>query len=221
MTIQTKSAIAICSTIGNIEEHEKFKKLSMSKRIETLQKVYDEYGVRSNEFFVQVKPFLMWIIHRNLRGMSADMYLEDLINNAYEELIIAFEGGRTTYYNKEVYKEPKYMNEEYLEKYKNIGNFIIAIVSGSVAKYRSKTFKKQVEREDGSQDISERVNFTDFEQKYDLHYEMEENKNNTCPIFKHFKFNDKMLEHLAFIKATKPKNNVLYNFMLWKERIDG
>ena len=107
-------------------------------------------------------------------------------------------------------------------KYKNIGNFIIAVVSGSVAKYRSKTFKKQTEREDASQDISERINFTDFEQKHDLHYEMDENKDVvSCPIFKHFKFNDKMMEHLAFIKATKPKNNVLYNFMLWKERLDG
>ena len=37
------------------------------------------------------------------------------------------------------------------------------------------------------------------------------------PLFKHFKFNKKLAQHLYMIKETKPRNNVLYNYMLWKE----
>ena len=102
MAIQVKGETAICSSVGDIDKHEKFKKLSKNKRIEKLQEVYDQYGVYSNEFYIQVKPLIMWTIYRNLRGMSTN-YLEDLVNNAYEELIIAFEGGQTTYYNKPIF----------------------------------------------------------------------------------------------------------------------
>ena len=94
---QVKGDLAICSSVGDIHKHEKFKKLSMDKRIEQLQQVYDKYGVRSNEFFIQVKPFIMWTVYRHLRGMPAAKHLEDLVNNAFEELIIAFEGGKTTF----------------------------------------------------------------------------------------------------------------------------
>lgn len=215
MVIQTKGDSAICSSVGDIQEHEKFKKLSMPRRIEKLQEVYDNYGVRSNEFFTQVKPFIMWTIYRNLRGMPST-YLEDLVNNAYEELKIAFEGGYTTHYNEPVYKEPIYNTEKYFTKYKNIGAFVMSVTGSSVSKYRSKNFRRQVKNEDSTEDISERVNYTNFEELNNLKYEIEE------PIytsfFRHFTFNDALLNHLKIIKLTKPKNNILYNFMLWKER---
>ena len=90
MAIQTKGDAAICSSVGDVKKHEKFKKLSKDKRIEKLQEVYDKYGVKSNEFFEQVKPFIMWTIYRNLRGMPTT-YLEDLVNNAYEELMVVIQ----------------------------------------------------------------------------------------------------------------------------------
>ena len=219
MSIQTKATAAICSSVGDVSKHEKFKKLSMEKRIEQLQKVYDTFGAKSNEFFTQVKPFIMWTIYRNLRGMPASEYLEDLINVSYEELVIAFEGGYTTHYNKEVYKESLYNTPEYEYKYQNIGNFVMKVTSSAVAKYRSRTFRKTTRYEDTSEDISERINFTDFEERYlshdvkDPEYDIE--------LFGFFKLNEALKKHLQFIKATKPKNNILYNFMLWKEHCFG
>ena len=214
MAIQTKGDAAICSSVGDVKKHEKFKKLSKDKRIEKLQEVYDKYGVKSNEFFEQVKPFIMWTIYRNLRGMPTT-YLEDLVNNAYEELIIAFDGGNTTHYNVAIYKPPIYNTEEYFKKYKNIGDFVMTVTGSSVSKYRSKNFRRQAAWEDNNEDISERVNFTNFEENNNLNYFIQE------PIytiyFKSFEFNDELLEHLKMLKMTKPKNNILYNYMLWKE----
>lgn len=217
MALQVKGDIAICSSVGDAKKHEKFKKLSKDKRIEKLQEVYDTYGVRSNEFFVQVKPFIMWTIYKHLRGMPTTC-LEDLVNNAYEELVIAFEGGETTHYNKVVYKEPIYQTELYYSKYDNIGMFVMAVVASSVAKYRSKTFRRKFIHEDDNFDISERINFTDFEINNNLGYEHEDPT--YTKIFKHFTFNDTLIDHLRVIKYTKPRNNVLYNFMLWKESVN-
>ena len=98
MALQTMGEKDCCSSIGDIEKHEKFKKLKKEERIAKLQEVYDTYGVLSDEFFTQVKPFIMWTVYRYLRGMSYT-FLEDLVNNAYEELVIAFNGGWTTHYN--------------------------------------------------------------------------------------------------------------------------
>lgn len=218
-SLQTKSEIAICSTVGNAIEHEKFKRLSKEKRIDKLQEVFNKYGVKSNEFFKQVKPFIMWTVYKHLRGMPASLYLEDLINTSYEELIIACEGGYTTYYNKEIYKEPEYGTEKYHNKYKNIGEFIMDIVWSAVSKFRSKNFRRQVAKEDYSQDISDRIGFTDFEERYNLNYEHEEV--NYTKYFNYFKFNDAFINHLNFIKNTKPKNNIIYNFMLFQEKLSA
>ncbi len=215
MAVQTKGSQAICSSIGDIKKHEEFKKLNKTQRIEKLQETYDEYGVYSNEFFIQVKPFIMWTIFKNLRGMPASMYLEDLVNNAYEELIIAFNGGNTTHYNEPVYKEPIYGTDRYYEKYNNIGQFVMEIVGSSVSKYRSKTYRRMITHEDDSEDISEKINYTDFEVNHNLDYTMKDVEESP---FKFFKFNDKLTEHLNMIRETKPRNNVIYNFMLWRER---
>jgi len=212
--MQTMGKMDFCSSIGDLEAHEEFKKLTKEERIAKLQQIYDEYGVKSNEFFAQVKPFIMWTIYRYLRGMHYT-FLEDLVNNAYEELVIAFEGGDTTHYNKEVTKAAKYGTEEYYRKYKNIGDFVMKIVGSSVAKYRSKNFKKPIKHEDSEYDLTDRLNYTDFEIDNDLSYTQEEF--NDEPVFQYFKFNDKLRNHLLTIKETRPRNNVLYNFMLWKE----
>ena len=178
-----------------------------------LQEVYDQYGVRSEEFFIQVKPFIMYTVYKYLRGMHYS-YLEDLVNNAYEELIIAFEGGNTTHYNVPVYKKPIYGTSAYYKKYKNIGEFIMYVVGSSVAKYRAKNFRKQVIHEDNEQDISDRLNFTDFETSNNLDYEMADPEDER--MFHFFKFNDKLQKHIDMIRETCPRNNVLYNFMLWR-----
>lgn len=212
MTIQTIGDMGFCSSIGDTEKHEKFKKLSKTERIEKLQEVYDEYGVKSNEFFVQVKPFIMWTVYRYLRGMHYT-YLEDLVNNAYEELVIAFEGGYTTHYNQPVYKKPIYGTPAYHRKYKNIGEFIMYVVGSSVAKYRSKNFRKQVIHEDNEMDISDKLNYTDFEINHNLDYCMSEPEEES---FQFFKLNDKLNKHIETLKETCPRNNVLYNFLLWR-----
>ena len=217
--IQTKAEGTICSNIGDIIKHEKFKKLSKDRRIEILQEVYNKYGVKSNQFFTQVKPFIMWTVYKHLRGMPASMYLEDLINNAYEELVIAFEGGWTTHYNKEVYKEPIYDTPLYYEKYNNIGEMVMDVTGSSVSKYRSKNYRRQSAKEDTSEDISERINYTDFEERYNLNYSLPEVE--YTKYFNTFKFNEEFIKHLQFIKEAKPKNNILYNFMVWQERLSS
>lgn len=214
MTIQIMGEQDICSTIGDVEGHEQFKKLSKEERIIKLQEVYDNYGVKSNEFFIQVKPFIMWTVYRYMRGMHYT-YLEDLVNNAYEELVIAFEGGNTTHYNNPVYKKPIYGTPLYFKKYKNIGEFVMAVVGSSVAKYRAKNFRKQILHEDNEHDISDRLNFTDFELNNDLTSTMQDPDDE--PLFYHFKINEKLAKHLFMIKETCPRNNVLYNYMLWRE----
>lgn len=214
--LQTKAEGTICSNVGDVIKHEKFKKLSKNKRLEILQEVYDKYGVKSNEFFIQAKPFIMWTVYKHLRGMPAALYLEDLVNTAYEELIIAFEGGWTSYYNKQVYKEPIYGTPLYFKKYKNIGELIMDTTWSAVAKFRSKNFRRQSTKEDNTCDISDRVGFTDFEEKYNLNYE---NELEYTKYFGFFKFNDEFIEHLKFIKDTKPKNNILFNFMMWQEKL--
>ena len=214
--LQTKAEGTICSNVGDVLKHENFKKLSKNRRIEILQEVYDKYGVRSNEFFVQAKPFIMWTVYKHLRGMSADLYLEDLVNTAYEQLIIAFEGGMTTYYNKQVYKEPIYGSPEYYEKYKNIGELIMDETWSAVSKFRSRNFRRQSVKEDKTHDISERIGFTDFEEKYNLNYESEVEY---TKYFKYFKFNNEFIDHLKVIRELKPKNNILFNFMLWQEKL--
>ena len=214
--IQVIGDQGFCSSVGDIEKHEKFKKLPKEVRIQKLQECYDTYGVKSEEFFIQVKPFIMWTVYRYLRGMHYSN-LEDLVNNAYEELVLAFNGGWTTYYNKPIYKEPTYQNDEYFEKYKNIGEYIMYVVGSSVAKYRAKYFRKQVLHEDNSQDISDKLNFTDFEMHNNLDYYVQEIKDEE--YFKVFTFNDNFYKHLDVIKETQPRNNVLYNFMLWSDRL--
>lgn len=214
MAIQTMGEKDCCSSIGDIEKHEKFKKLKKEERIAKLQEVYDKYGIYSDEFFIQVKPFIMWTVYRYLRGMSYT-FLEDLVNNAYEELIIAFEGGWTTHYNVKTYKEKIYQTPEYYRRYKNIGEFVMYIVGSSVAKYRAKNFRKQVLHEDNEQDISEKLNFTDFEINNNLDYHIEEPEDE--PFFRFFKFNKAFEKHLAVIQETQPRNNVLYNYMLWRK----
>ena len=216
MVAQTMGDKAFCSSIGDIEKHEKFKKLSKEKRIEKLQEAYDQYGVKSKQFFTQVKPFIMWTIYRYLRGMHYT-YLEDLVNNAYEELVIAFDGGYTTHYNVPIYKEPLYGTDTYYRKYKNIGLFVMAVVGSSVAKYRSKNFRRQCLHEDQEQDISEKLNFTDFELNNNLHYEVQEPQE-IKTLFNHFKLNDKLKQHITMLLATKPRNNIFYNFALWQLR---
>lgn len=214
MAIQVMGEKDCCSSIGDIEQHEKFKKLPKEERIAKLQQIYDAYGVRSDKFFIQVKPFIMWTVYRYLRGMSYT-FLEDLVNNAYEELIIAFEGGWTTHYNAKIYKQKIYGTPEYFNRFKNIGEFVMYVTGSSVAKYRAKNFRKQVLHEDNDQDISEKLNFTDFEIRNNLDYELEDP--NDEPLFRHFKFNEAMKKHLHMVQETRPRNNILYNFMLWKK----
>ena len=210
MPVQTKGDIAICSSVGDIARHEKFKKLSMDERIAILEETYEKYGVRSNEFFIQVKPFIMWTVHRHLRGMP---FTEDLVNSAYEELILAFEGGDTMYYNEIIHKEPTWGTTNH----DNIGLFVMSVVGCAVSKYHSKYHRRQTKFEDKQFDISERINFTNFEMDNNLNYEMDTSHlDYTVDEFKYFKFNRYLAHHIALLKLLKPRNNILYNHMLWK-----
>lgn len=214
--IQVMGENGICSSVGDIVKHEKFKKLSKEERIRKLQEVYDTYGVKSEEFFIQVKPFIMWTVYRYLRGMHYSN-LEDLVNTAYEELVIAFIGGNTTHYNQPIYKEPIYQTEEYYKKYNNIGEFVMGIVGSSVAKYRARNFRKQVMHVDQEHDISEKLNFTDFEMNNNLDYELRDPELSD-EIFTKFKLNDAFTKHMVILMETQPRNNILYNYTLWKNR---
>ena len=212
--LQTKSEIAVCSSVGDIKAHEKKKRLSQAQRIQNLQDCYDKYGVKSNEFFTEVKPFIMWTAHKHCRGME---FSEDLVNLSYEELVIEFEGGYTTHYNELIYKKPRYQTEWYYENCKNIGDFVMKVVGSAVAKYRSKTYRRQLKYEDNNEDISQRIGFTDFEFNNKLYEHMPETAIIANKDFKYFKFNKALAQHLEVLKQTKPRDNVLYNYMMWQE----
>ena len=94
----------------------------------------------------------------------------------------------------------------------------MAVTGSSVAKYRSKTFKRKCNHEDDSYDLSERVNFTNFEEDNGLDYNIKEPE--YTQLFTKFSFDLNFLNHLRILKMSKPRNNVLYNFMLWKESIN-
>ena len=92
----------------------------------------------------------------------------------------------------------------------------MAVVGSSVAKYRSRNFRKQVIHEDTEQDISEKLNFTDFEINNNLDYELEDPEDTR--LFEHFTLNKELMKHLYVLKETHPRNNILYNYMLWKSK---
>ena len=46
-----------------------------------------------------------------------------------------------------------------------------------------------------------------------LSYELEDTEQ--TPMFTHFIPNDELKKHLYILKETHPRNNILYNFMLW------
>ena len=211
--LQTMGAKAFCSSVGDVEKLEKFKQLDLHEKLGILQKTYDEHGVRSPEFFTQVKPFIMWIVNKYRRGMHYTL-LEELVNTSYEELIIAFEGGWTWSYNKLIYMEPIYKSDEYFEKYQNIGKFVIGMVGRSVAKYRSKFVKKKLKYEDVNYDISDRLGFSNFEVENGLDYYLDDI--NDEPLFTKFKLNADLIKHLKMLYDYQPRNNLLYNFILWK-----
>jgi hypothetical protein len=218
--IQTKADTAVCSSIGNVEEHEKFKKLPMGIKLQTLEEVYNLHGIHSDKFYEQIKPLILWTIHRNLRGLP-NTYMEDLLNNAYEELIIAFEGGYASHYNKSVYKERLYNNNIYNSKYRNIGYFIMYHVGASVSKFRNKNFRRQSKYEDDSADISEKINYTDFEINNNLTYEYEvEEERTISQPFKHFKINEPFSKHIQAVLQLKPRDNIFYNLLLWEGEKD-
>lgn len=195
---------------------ELMKKMPEDAKIALIQETYDKYGVRSNQFFKLIKQLITWTANRYTKGMHFSN-TDDLINNAYEELIIAFEGGNTTHYNKPVYKPPIYGTPRYYKKFKNIGAFIMYVVGSSVSKYRAKNFRKQILHENFEMDISDRLNYLDFEMDNNLDYSIDDPI--IEPVFHQFKLNKAFTKHIQAIKETHPRNNVLYNFMLWKEKV--
>ena len=211
-SIQVKGDLAVCSTLGTTEELKKIKNLSLQERLDRLEDCLYTYGVNSAEFYKLVKPLIVWTCYRHLLGMP---FTEDVVNFAYIELIVAFEGGKTSYYNKEIYREPRYGTTDH----ENIGEFIMYIVGGAVSKYRSKNFKRQSEYEDKNTDITEKTNYTKFERENYLSYYL--NEDIEFPQFRFFKFNKSLSQHLNMLKQLKPRNNILYNYMLWKAQTVG
>lgn len=209
--IQVKGDLAICSSLGTTEELTKIKKLSLQKRLSKIEDCYQTYGVRSEEFFKLIKPLIAWTCYQHLHGMP---FTEDLVNNAYMDLIIAFEGGYKTHYNKY-----KYINATYATTERNIGSFIMYEVSKSVGRSLSKLYGQQKKYENREFDVVETANYTNFEKETFLSYYIEENIE--FPQFRFFKFNKEFKQHLNMLKQLKPRNNVLYNFMLWQQHKIG
>lgn len=211
-SIQVKGELAVCSTLGTTEELRRIKKLSLQERLNKLEEYYLQYGVNSPEFFSLVKPLIAWTCYKHLRGMT---FTEDLVNQAYAELIVAFNGGTTTFYNKTIEKEPG----GYEKSGKNIGKFIMDEVGSTITKYRSKNYRRQSKYENKDIDISEKTDFTNFERENYLTYYL--NEEVEFPQFRFFRFNKELSNHLKMLKQLKPRNNVLYNFMLWRSQIVG
>lgn len=210
--IQVKGEFGVCSSMGTTEDLRKIKSTALSKKMKTIEETYNTYGANSEEFYVLIKPLITWTCYKHLSGMP---FTEDLVNNAFMDVVIAFNGGKTSHYNKEVEKAPTYETS----KRKNIGDFIMYVVGSAVTKYRSKNYRRQEKYEDRSEDISDRTKYTDFEKRNFLSYEI--NENIELPQFSFFQFNDAFEQHLKMLKETRPKNNILYNFMLWRSQTIG
>ena len=210
-TIQKKGDLAVCSECGTVEELTSRKNAPVEVKTTKLWKCFHKYGVKSPEFFELVKPLIAWTCYKHLRGMP---FSEDLVNYCYAELVVAFEGGVTEHYNKTiVIEEPAFQTSK---RNNNIGIFIMYEIGKAVSKYRSKHYRRQLKYEDRDEDISEKTNFTNFEVTNYLTYYNKDDFD--VQHFNKFTFNTAFVKHLDSLKNTRPRNNILYNFMLWRAK---
>ena len=206
--INLKGEYGLCSST-NDEEREKIKRMPLKTKMDKLNAIIVEHGVRSAEFYNFVKPFIMYALHKS---MPYDMFCEDVVNETFIKIIIAFEGG----WQEKGKNKVRTYKEAYFdaEKCKNIGNFIYTLARNEATRYMSSQKKSTV-----TDDITEHLDRTDYSaEEYRRFYTEDVKGVNLSYQFKHFRFNENLINHLINISLNKPSNNVLYNLMLWEEQ---
>ena len=206
--LQKKGDLAVCSEFGTVEELAHRRSWTLEESMSYLEEYKRKYGVNSREFFNLVKPLIAWTCYKHLRGMP---FSEDLVNYCYAEIVLAFEGGWTEHYNKRKKVEPTFPKSK-----RNIGAFIMYVVGGAVSKYRSKHYRRQSKYENREEDVMDKTNFTNFETENFLTYYVKEDFD--VQHFDKFTFNTAFTKHLDSLKNARPRNNILYNFMLWRSQ---
>ena len=203
-----------CVSIQDMDAHVKLKKKSLKTILDKLLNIIETKGVRSNEFFNFVRPFIMKTIHRYV---PYDLVTDDLVHDCFIKTIIAFEGGYQ-YKGKErkrIWKE-KYFDSS---KCKNVGNFIFTICRNEASRFLEKQIKidqcddldnELFRLDEGYKDSSNNFSAGNSTDVIDFNFK-----------FNRIAFNDEFNKHLNNIMLNEPRNNLLYNLYLWGTNDDN
>ena len=205
--MSVKAEYGLCSAVADIDKLEKLKKSSLESKLAKLNRVLKENGAKSKEFYNFIKPFIMYALHKSVPYQA---FCEDMVNETFMKVVIAFEGGwqekgkkRTKSY-KEAYYDPN--------KCKNVGNFIYTIARNEATRFLSA--QKKYSLNDDITEHVERANYSKDE--YARFVEVKPGITQLPFRFKHFEFNNNFKNHLDSLQLNKPANNVLYNLILWE-----
>jgi hypothetical protein len=204
--INHKSKFSVCSGVDDAEVLN-IKEQNLKLKMDRISEVIEKYGVRSIEFYNLIKPFIMKTLHRYIPYM---LYSEDVVNEVYMKIIIAFEGGwqEKGREHKRVYKEAYFDSS----KCKNIGNFIFTLGRNEATRFL--TQQKKLNLHD---DISGHIgchDYTDDPESYRFNSFLDEPEELKYK-FKKFKINKELREHLESISTSKPERNILRELMDW------
>lgn len=197
-----------CVSIQDMDAHMKLKKKSLKTILDKLLNIIETKGVRSNEFFTFVRPFIMKTIHRYV---PYDLVTDDLVHDCFIKTIIAFEGG----YQYKGKARKRIWKEKYFDssKCKNVGNFIFTICRNEASRFLEKQIQvdqcDDIDRElfrldEGHKDASKNFITKNTTDVIDFNFK-----------FKRILFNDEFNKHLNNIIIHQPINNLLYNLYLW------
>lgn len=197
-----------CVSIQDMDAHMKLKKKSLKTILDKLLNIIETKGVRSNEFFTFVRPFIMKTIHRYV---PYDLVTDDLVHDCFIKTIIAFEGG----YQYKGKARKRIWKEKYFDssKCKNVGNFIFTICRNEASRFLEKQIqvdqcddidKELFRLDEGHKDASKNFITKNTTDLIDFNFK-----------FKRILFNDEFNKHLNNIIVHEPINNLLYNLYLW------
>ena len=90
-SIATKDEFGMCSSVKiPINRVNGSKDFVLRDSLSKVNYIAETYGVRSNQFYNCITNFIMKVIHRYV---PYDLVCEDILNETFIKVIIAFEGG--------------------------------------------------------------------------------------------------------------------------------
>lgn len=175
---------------------EKIKKKRTRRNKEELFEILETYGVKSQEFYNYIEPFLIKTIHK---FTYAD-FDESLINDCYVAIVKAYCGYYKVVKGDKVFVPPYFSRE----KCSHPINFLITLCRNQVTLYDYHRNKQQLELERNT--TLDNISDTDSL----------DNRNYSVYTFNKFLFNDSFNKYIHETLKLKPTNNILYNYLQWE-----